>query len=140
MEAVDVCLDGTWIEVSYRGHYGWVMIRYLSDSKPGPKPTSTPSSKPGSSSSAIDYSKFKSASYLAAVRPSVTSGVVHMRWAPSKSVAIRCDYPEGAVLQVIATSPTWAQVRDADTGAVGFMMLSFLQETTGDGGTGDIDG
>ncbi len=133
VEAIDVCLDGTWINVSYNGIDGYVMIRYLSDSQPGPKPTKQPSVtvQPTSTDASIDYSTFADVSYSATVRASVTSGVVHMRWAPSKRVAIKRDYNDGDLLEVIASNGQWAQVRDPQTGAVGYMMLQFLQ--AGDG-------
>lgn len=133
IEAIDVCMDGVWINVSYNGNAGWVMYRYLTSSRPNPKPTAKPNPTPTpTGSSNLDYSSFKNTSYSAIVRPSVAGGWVHMRWAPSKSMPIRKDYFEGDRVEIIAQNAQWAQVRDGETGEVGFIMLQFLQYT-GDG-------
>ena len=135
VEAIDVCMDGTWLNVAYGNTYGWVMIRYLSSNQPGPRPTSRPSpqptAKPVARDTSIDYSSFADVNYYATVRASVSHGIVHMRWAPSKQIAIKRDYDDGSLLQVIAQNSQWAQVRDPDTGEVGYMMRNFLQDNVG---------
>lgn len=135
VEAIDVCLDGVWINVSYNGLEGYVMMRYLSSDAPGPKPTIQPrptaTARPSSTETSIDYSAFTNANYYATVRATISGGIVHMRWAPSKQVAIKRDCDDGDLLQVIAVNSQWAQVRDPETGEVGFMIKSFLQENAG---------
>ncbi len=119
-----------WSYVSYDGHTGYVMTRYLVSGNPGPNPqtTTTTTTTSTTASATMSFSSFSQCDYFATVRPSTPSGFVHMRWAPSKQQAIYCDYYAGATLEVIAQDATWAQVRDPETGAVGFMMREFLAE------------
>lgn len=119
--SVDLSYVGSsWLHVSYKGHSGYCMSRYLTSKKPGPKPTASPT--PATSL----YDNFTSCYYTATVRPSSPGGYVHFRWAPSKKQKIQRDYYNGDELTVIAKNGTWAQVYDEATNSCGFMMLSFL--------------
>lgn len=127
---------GEWSYITYNNEKGYVMSRYLQANKPTHKPTPRPTKKPGTtptpSSSALNFDKFVTANYTAVVRPSTPSGFVHMRWAPSKQYRVIRDYYAGSQLEIIAQNDTWAQVRDVQTGVVGFMMRAFL---VADGGS-----
>lgn len=111
--------NNTWAYVSYNGHTGYVMTRYLVKEKPG-------NASNGGDDTEVNYSGFQAASYNVLVRASTPGGYVNLRWGPSKSVAVHSKIYDGAVLRVIAQNESWAQVEDPSTGAVGFMMRAFL--------------
>jgi uncharacterized protein YraI len=117
-------VGSSWVMVTYKGNEGYCMARYLSTSKPGPKPTQTTTATPTESSSLYDY--FVSANYTVSVRPSSPGGFVHLRWAPSKNQPIQRDYYNGEELTVISQNGTWCQVYDQSNNVCGFMMSSFL--------------
>ncbi len=143
--------DGIWVTVSYHGSEGYVMWRYITYEYPvppsptynpyptyGPIPTynprPAPTAKPvrptakpsGGSSIARLFSGFQFVNYSALVRPSSPGGIVNMRWAPSKEAAIMTEYHQNYQLEVIAMNNEWAQVRDPETGIVGFMVRSLM--------------
>ncbi len=118
----------TWAHVSYNAQTGYVMTRYLVSYYPGTAPsTSSSSTTSTTTTSTLSFTGLATTSYYATVCPSTPGGFVHMRWAPSKNESIYADYYAGTTLEVIAQNTTWAQVRDPDTGKVGFMMRAFLQ-------------
>ena len=126
--------SGEWSYIEYNGREGYVVSRYLSYKKPAAKPTPKPTHHHTSTTeAAANYSHMVSVDYTATVRPSTPSSYVHMRWAPSKRDRVIKDYYAGAVLEIIAQDNIWAQVRDRQTGAVGFMMRAFLVPTTSEG-------
>ncbi|NLV57924.1 MAG: SH3 domain-containing protein [Clostridiales bacterium] len=139
-------INKTWVEVEYGQYRGYVMGRYLTYDKPGPKPTTKPAPNPTPKPSP-DYqtslkqifSGFTFTHYEVQVRPSTSGGFVHMRWAPTKASDPIRDYHQNDVLTVIAQNKTWAQVVDPNTGITGFMMRAFLTEI-GVGGANSGDG
>lgn len=126
--------SGSWLRVLYKDYEGFVMTRYLTYEKPGPKPTSAPkptsvpkpTSAPSGETIASIFNNFSQTSYMVQVRPSTPGGLVHFRWAPSKQAGIITDCHQGDILEVLAQNDSWAQVRNPDTGVTGFMMRSFL--------------
>ena len=100
------------------------MVRYLSDVKPGVNPSVTP--VPAVQQNL--YANFSPANYWVLVNPSVPTGFVNLRWAPSKTAKIRATRYNGDTLRVIAENKTWAQVMDDTTGECGFMMKRFLEK------------
>jgi len=132
----DYFIGAQWASCSYDGYYGYVMTRYLSIYKPGPNPTvrprpvptATPRPAPRPTPVPEDnmFVHFQPVFYNAVVRPSTPASFVHMRWAPSKSQPIICDYYEGQTLQVLYANDTWCQVQDPITHVCGFMMREFL--------------
>ena len=125
---------GEWAYIRYDNDEGYVVARYLSSHKPAHKPTAKPTTTPSHSTfPAANYSHMAPVDYNVSVRPSTPSSYVHMRWAPSKRDRVMRDYYAGAVLEVIAQDNTWAQVRDRQTGAVGFMMRAFLVPVASEG-------
>lgn len=122
--------------VTYKGKTGWTYDYYLFSEKPkssSSKSSKSSSSQSGSKSSGAAeqvnvFAGMKSVKhYEATVRPSTLSSYVNIRWAPSKSAAIRGVRYYGDVLRVIAENKTWAQVVDDTTNECGFMMKSFLE-------------
>ena len=134
VEVLDFLESDYWAQVSYNGRTGYVMTRYL---VPNPPPAKKPSNNSGGGSSSnkstagLDFSSFVDAQYNATIRPSAPGGFVNLRWAPSKSMTIRERMYDGQTLEVLAQDKTWAQVRLPDTGRVGFVMRSFLNEAAG---------
>ena len=129
VELLDFFINSTWASCNYKGHYGYVMTRYLSFDKPHPKPGPGPTPKPTAKPSASMFTGFKPAYYNAIVRPSTPAGFVHMRWAPSKEEPIFQDYYAGKSLQVFYANDTWCQVYDTATHMFGYMMKQFLTYT-----------
>lgn len=111
-----------WAAVYYGDYNGYVMLRYLSTSKPAPESTETERI----SKENKHYANFKQADYYATVTPSTPTGFVNMRWAPSTDNAVHAKYHQGDVLHVIAETGEWAQVLDESTMTCGFMLKRFL--------------
>ena len=133
---VDANLGNGWCRLNAAGAYDYVYVqsRYLVSNPPGPKPTPKPDgggSGSGSSGVQAEIDKeFKAAhivnEYTVETRNSRATGVVNMRWAPSKKAPLIESYKNGATLTVIAELKDWRQVRDDETGAVGFIRHDFL--------------
>ena len=142
LELMDYYIGAPWASCSYDGCYGYVMTRYLSCDMPGPSPTAKPKPVPTATPRPQPrpnpvpppnpvpvenmFNNFLPVFYNAVVRPSTPASFVHMRWAPSKSQPIICDYFEGQTLQVLYANDTWCQVSDSATHVCGFMMREFL--------------
>jgi len=132
---VDADLNNGWTRLNAAGalDYVYVQSRYLVPNPPGPKPTPKPGGGGSSSSTSIQSdidAEFKAAhlvnEYSVETRNSRATGVVNMRWAPSKKAPLIESYKNGATLTVIAELKDWRQVRDDETGAVGFIRHDFL--------------
>ncbi|MEG0902295.1 MAG: SH3 domain-containing protein [Clostridia bacterium] len=126
--------SATWAYVEYQGRMGYVMTRYLVNQAPAPKPVP----KPSAPDTPASFNGFVQAEYSALVRASVPGGYINMRWAPSKQQAIQQRMADGQRVEVIAQNKVWAQVRDDDTGNVGFIMLQFLSVIDGYGAEGAV--
>lgn len=136
---VDADLGNGWTRLNAAGAYDYVYVqsRYLVFDKPGPKPTPQPGGGGSSSSSSaltqiqkdID-AEFKAARlvtpYTVETRNARATGVVNMRWVPSKKAPLIETYKNGATLTVLAELKDWKQVQDEETGAVGFVRQDFL--------------
>lgn len=116
----------TWAYVNYDGRWGYVMTRYLVTKKPAAHHSTTTTNAGTSASHKGEFNGFTEVSYTAAIRPSAPGGFVNLRWAPSKSDAIQARLADGQSVEVISQNASWAQVRVTATGAVGFVMRSFL--------------
>ena len=112
-----------WTAIEYGSYRGYVMSRYLSPLQPYVNPEPVVASN-------VDvktlFHGFELVEPYAAVASPLGS-FVNLRWAPTKQagVILKCVY--GDPLTVIAQGKTWAQVTNQETGAVGFMMLSFIK-------------
>lgn len=132
---LDYVNNRTWAYVNYNGKDGYVMSRYLTFDKPGPRPNPNPKPNPtpsGGDSSEISFAGFQKTGYTVLVRPSAPGGYVNLRWAPSKKLAVYERVYDGQELEVIAQNSTWAQVRNPSTDSVGFIMRGFLTTLAGD--------
>jgi SH3-like domain-containing protein len=116
-------VNSQWAYVGYRGNYGYCMIRYLSDVAPGLKPTPTPVP----SVSQNMYDNFRAADYRVLVNPTVPTGFVNLRWAPSLDAPVQGIYYANSVLRVISTNGTWCQVIDDQKNVCGFMMSAYMK-------------
>ena len=115
--------NSQWAYVGYKDYYGYCMVRYLSDVAPGKKPAVTPTPAPQQNL----YANFKPANYWVLVNPSVPTGFVNLRWAPSLDAPVQNIYYANAMLRVIATNGTWCQVIDEQNNLCGFMMSAYMK-------------
>lgn len=119
--------NNTWAYVEYNGRWGYVMTRYLVRNEPSAKPASTSTS--GNNTSHVgEYNGFAAASYTASIRPSAPGGFVNLRWGPSKADSIQARMVDGQAVEVLSQNSSWAQIRVIETGTVGFVMRSFLND------------
>lgn len=122
----------SWTEVGYHGNTGWIMTRYLSNTKPtSSSGSSSGSSSSGSSSSdegmtANIFNNFKDVNVMADIKPSTTGNFVNMRWAPSLSAPVQARYYEGQEVYVLKANKTWCQVYDEENNRVGFIQRTLL--------------
>lgn len=135
---VDYHLGNGWTALIW-GSYGtaYVQTRYLVDYQPGPRPQPQPQPSGGGSSSASAEemtainAEFKSARrvtpYTVQTMAARSTGTVNMRWAPHKKAELIRSYKSGVDLEVIAELKDWRQVRDPETGDVGFIRQDFLE-------------
>jgi len=127
----------------------WVLTKFLVNYDPGEfVPSSRPSGSGssgrsgGSSSSGSSGSnnagiqsailkEFKSARFVTPYEVTTyhkrASGMINMRWAPSKKATLIHAYSSGERLLVRAELKDWYQVEDPATGWVGFIRSDFLQ-------------
>ena len=117
--------NSQWAYVSYKNYYGYCMVRYLSDVQPGNKPSVTPI--PVTPSQQNLYANFNPVNYWVLVNPSVPTGFVNLRWAPSLDAPVRAIYYANTTLRVIATNGTWCQVLDEQNNVCGFMMNAYMR-------------
>lgn len=113
----------------------WVLTKFLVNSKPGPYVPGGNSGKSSSSSSGdtqnVIYSEFKAARWVTPYEVVTchnrSSGVINMRFAPSKNAPLVEAYKPGETLTVICELKDWIEVQDPETGKVGFIRHDFLQ-------------
>jgi len=130
-----------WGQSDY-GEFGtaYVQRRFLVNHKPSSQP-SQPAVVPASGSAAAgtDYAKLFTAmndefrtgklvpqQFNVYARPSRASGWVNLRWAPSLEAERIATCPQGKVLTVIAETRSWYQVRDPQTGMIGFISKQYV--------------
>ena len=130
-----------WEQNAY-GEFGtaYVQRRFLVNHKPSSQP-SQPAVVPASGSAAAgaDYAKLFTAmndefrtgklvpqQFTVYARPSRASGWVNLRWAPSLEAERIATCPQGKVLTVIAETRNWYQVRDPQTGMIGFISKQYV--------------
>ncbi len=127
-----------WSYVSYDGHKGYVLNRYLVDKKPNtpkPAPTKAPDPTPAPASitdtlATVFSGMITTPAYDVQVHASTPGGHVNLRWAPTKKAPVQARIADGTLLRVIAQNTNWAQVVNPQDGTTGFMMLSFLNALT----------
>ena len=113
----------------------WVLTKFLVSSPPAPYVPSGDSSK-GSSTSSGDsqnaiYNEYKAARWVTPYKVVTchnrSSGVINMRFAPSKNAPLVEAYKPGEPLLVICELKNWIEVQDQETGKVGYIRHDFLQ-------------
>ena len=118
----------------------YVLSRFLVNYDPGvyvPSPSPSKPSGGGSGSSTAGVQsdiikEFKAARFVTPYDVTTyhkrASGLINMRWAPSKTAPLISAYSSGERLLVRAELKDWYQVEDPDTGWVGFVRSDFLQK------------
>ena len=120
----------------------YVLTKFLVTYDPGTYvPSATPSKPSGGGSSSGSSSdtaglqsaiikEFKAARYVTPYEVTTyhkrASGLINMRWAPSKTSKLLKAYPEGTQLRVIAELDKWYQVEDPLTNQVGFVNTAYV--------------
>lgn len=116
----------------------WVLTKFLVSSPPAPyvpsedggKSSGKGSSTTGDAQSAI-YTEFKAAKwvvpYTAVTRHNRSSGVINMRYAPSKNAPLVEAYKPGELLTVICELKNWIEVQDPESGKVGYIHQNYLE-------------
>ena len=117
--------NSQWAYVGYKDYYGYCMVRYLSDVQPGKQPSATP--VPAVPATQNLYANFQPANYWVTVNPSVPTGFVNLRWAPSLDAPVQSIYYANKTLRVISTNGTWCQVVDDQNNVCGFMMSAYMK-------------
>lgn len=118
--------NSQWAYVSYRSYFGYCMVRHLSDVPPAKRPSATPMPVTPSYQN-NPYAGFSAANYRVLVNPSVPTGFVNLRWAPSLDAPVQSIYYANTELRVIATNGTWCQVIDDRNNVCGFMMSAYMK-------------
>lgn len=127
IELVRLVNDNQWALCKYGEIRGYVQTRYLLESVPSKRPSDAAENDPALAEELKSiYSGLKAADYYALVRTPTPGSFVNLRWGPSKKIAVQARINDGSALHVIAQNRSWAQVEDLATGAVGFVMRSFL--------------
>ncbi len=130
-------IDYTYDKPNYgKGTYAcFVSARFLTKNKPADRtPSTTPAPKSTTDSATtvaelnVEFASAKKVEpYLVTVRPTRVTGWVNMRWAPSKNSTLMATYKANDQLLVIRETKNWLQVQDPETGNVGFISKSFVQ-------------
>ena len=125
--------QGSWACITYDGQTldAWIPSKYLVSEKPAPYTPSSGGSGSGSSGGGLNalFNMGKQVTpYTVKVRPTRNSGVVNVRWAPSKQCTLLRAYPADTELTVIAELGTdWFQVMDPnDNTIVGFLNKAYI--------------
>ena len=117
----------------------YVLSRFLVNYDPGvyvPSPSPSKPSGGGSGSSTAGVQsdiikEFKAARFVTPYDVTTyhkrASGLINMRWAPSKKAPLIHAYSSGERLLVRAELKDWYQVQDPATGRVGFIYKSYIQ-------------
>ncbi len=149
VDVVGTTKNGTWAIINYKGQTdngefvdtdAYIMMRFLSKTKPGKYEKQSSGKTSGSTGSTADDAakilsdmnkEFVSARkvtvpYTVVSRPSRASGWVNLRWAPSTEAERIATCPQGKELTVLVELKNWYQVEDPVTGMIGFIKRSFV--------------
>ncbi len=127
-----------WGVIEYGGQYDhYVMYRYLVSYDPGPyqKGAAPAAAAASSTKDAVTVAQMNAlvasakfvTPYDVTVRPVRASGWVYLRWFPSKNAEVVATFGANYQLTVIAELKDWYQVRDPETGKIGFVYKSYVQ-------------
>lgn len=115
----------------------WVLTKFLVSVPPAPyvpSPDSGKGSTPAQGTSDglnTIYNEFKAAKWVTPYNVVTThnrsSGVINMRYAPSKNAPLVDTYKPGETLIVICELKDWLEVQDPESGKTGFIRHDFLQ-------------
>lgn len=114
----------------------WVLTKFLVSAPPAPfvpSPDSGKGSTPSQGSDGLNtiYNEFKAAKWVTPYNVVTThnraSGVINMRYAPSKNAPLVDSYKPGETLIVICELKDWIEVQDPESGKTGFIRHDFLK-------------
>lgn len=129
---VDITRDKVWGYTSYKQYEGWIMMTYLSKTKPKAKddPFKKADETLHSINAEFNYMQKNPLSkpYTVIVSTAKTNTLYHLRWAPyTSAVAVRSDVVNGETFTVISEGRSWLQVLDPKTGRAAFIVKSITQ-------------
>ena len=70
--------------------------------------------------------------YTIVTKPTRVSGLVFMRWAPSKGALLEATYPAKQELKVLSETTNWLLVQDETSGAVGYLNKAYAAIEAGE--------
>jgi len=129
--------DGQWAIIRYQKGSAYVMTRYLTDQKPGAKPTAVTTPAPTATTSTTDAQRILAsleaewatyqavAPFAVQARPTSQNGWVNLRYAPSTELGFIRRLYQGHQLVVIAKTDNWYQVQEVASGVTGYIMRRY---------------
>lgn len=131
-------LGGGWSYGHWGGQFGYVMTRFLTKAKPGPKPKGEEEETPE------EYERRKEEEKLAqelngekevkpfyiAVVATRATGWINFRVAPSRITARLASYPDGKELIVQGETAHWYKAVDPENNKLGYINKSFTTVLT----------
>ena len=70
--------------------------------------------------------------YTIVTKPTRVSGLVFMRWAPSKGALLEATYPAKQELKVLSETTNWLLVQDETSGAIGYLNKAYAAIEAGE--------
>lgn len=126
--------DG-WTKIVWGGRGdGYIMSRFLVDTKPGPAPTASKDKDKTKKENETEKKKLdnelkseKAAEefFYIVVRPTRTSGWINFRSGPSKTTKRIASFGDGKELLVMGETNNWYRARDPKTDKVGYIHKSY---------------
>ena len=138
-----VAMNSDWSVIQFSkgvGGIGYVMTRYLVNSKPSGSPKQSTDKTTGEQKKEAEKKQaeldelnrqLKSARtvdqpFLVSVRPSRTSGWVNFRVGPGVAAERISSLPDGRQLKVIGETDKWYQAIDLETGKTGYVSKGYV--------------
>ena len=128
--SVRITMANGWACIDWNGYVGYVMSRFLSDTKPAAKPTPTPEEKERENEEKKLQDEQRSERvidepFYINVVATRTTGNINFRAGPSKITKKLASFPDGKELLVIGETNNWYRASDPETGKVGYINKNF---------------
>jgi SH3-like domain-containing protein len=124
--------EGSWCFITYGSRSGYVMSRFLKKSIPSGQYIRPAYQTYTTIPTAVNYGyngdkMMNVVPYVVQIQPSRPSGRVAVRWSPTTQSEVVQYLTDGYQLTVTAQNRYWAQVRDENSGMVGYVYREFLR-------------
>ena len=129
--SVRMTMASGWACIDWNGDVGYVMTRFLSKKKPGPKPTAKPQDDRSAEEQKL-HNELKSLRdvsdpYYVAVVATRTSGQINLRTGPSKTTRRVASLRDGRELIVVGETTNWYRVQVPETQQVGYVFKQYTR-------------